>query len=95
VRDQLRDSRRRIEIPHGARRVDRGSHDQTRYLLVPRKVRQRRTAALALYFRLLDVETLRRWGFLRRLDRGHRTLTPDSAALSERRCPPPLGCRPT
>ena len=24
-----------------------------------------------------------------------RALTPDNAALSERRCPPPLGCRPT
>ena len=95
VRDQLRHRRRRIEVPHGARRVDRGCDHQTRYLLVPRKVCQRGTAALALYFRLLDVKTLRRWGFLRRLDRRYRTLTPESDALSERRCPPPLGCRPT
>ena len=95
VRDQLRHCRGRVQVPHGTRRVDRGRHHQARYFLVPRKVRQRRPAALALYFRLLYAETLRRWGFLRRLDKGHRALTPDSAALRERRCPPPLGCRPT
>ena len=76
VRDQLRDRGRRVEVPHCARRIDRGRDDQTWYLLVPRKVRQRGTAALALYFRLLDVKTLRRWGFLRRLERGRKSAHP-------------------
>ena len=53
VRDQLRYRGGCVQVPHRTRRVDRRSDDETWHLLVPRKVGERRPAALALYLRLL------------------------------------------
>lgn len=53
VRDELGDSGGRLDVPHGARRVDGGGDDVARGLLVPREARERGTCRVVLDLTLL------------------------------------------